>query len=255
MPRMRAIVGDATVDVLGNYEIFPMLAGIAWTPRHCFQSYAAYTDRTAAHNGKDLSGDRAPRFLLVDGGVVDGRYPGVEDCGSVLAALRGYRPVGGERGFLVLEKAPAEVPQPRTTVRVRLRPGESFRVPGEGAPVLARIHCRKTVAGALRAAVLRTSEVGIRVELRDGRTATHRLLPSLETSTFLLSPYLASIDDWIGVYARDGAPPSVAGFAIQEGIAGAFEAFEVELDVLPALTEVRIDAGEASALRARVRER
>ncbi len=255
MPRVREIVRDEPVDVLGNFEIFPMLAGIAWTPRYCFQSYAAYTDRAAARNARDLSGDRAPRFLLADGGVVDARYPGVEDCGSVLAAFRGYRPVGGERGFLVLERTKAEIPAPLKTVRVRLRPGEALDAPGEGAPLLARVRCRKTLVGSLRGAALRTSEVAIRVELRDGRIATHRLLPSLESSTFLLSPYLASIDDWIEVYARDGAPPAVARLAILEGIAGTFEAFDVELDVLPALTGVRIGAGEASDLRARVRER
>jgi len=241
--------------VLGNFEIFPMLAGVAWTPRYCFQGYAAYTDRTAARNAADLSGDGAPRFLLVDGGVVDRRYPGVEDCGSVLAALRGYRPIGGERGFLLLERSPAEVPPPRETVRVRLRPGEAFEVPGAGAPVLMRLRCRKTLAGALRGALLRTSEVELRAELQDGRPAIHRLLPSLAESTFLLSPYLASLDDWIGVYAQDGAPPALARFTILEGIAGSFEAFEVELDILPGLTHLRIGAGEASDLRARVRER
>ena len=261
LPRIRAVVRDEPVDVLGNFEIFPMLAGVAWTPRYCFQSYAAYTDRTAARNAADLSGARAPRFLLVDGGVVDRRYPGVEDCGSVLVALRRYRPVAAERGFLLLERTPAspasaaDVPPPRETVRVRLHPGETFEVPGAGAPVLARLRCRKTLAGRLSGALLRTAAVEIRVELKDGRTATHRLLPSLADSTFLLSPYLASIDDWIGAYAQDGAPPALARFAILEGIAGSFEAFEVELDVLPELAQSRIGAGEAADLRARVRER
>jgi hypothetical protein len=259
LPRIRELVRDEPVDVLGNFEIFPMLAGVVWTPRYCFQGYAAYTDHTVERNAADLSGDRAPRFLLLDGGVVDSRYPGVEDCGSVLAALRGYRPIGGERGFLLLERTRAEIPPPRETLRVRLLPGEGFEVPGNGAPVLARIRCRKTIAGSLKGALLRTSDVAIRAELRghpqEGRTATHRLLPSLSTSTFLLSPYLATVDDWIDAYAKDGAPASVSRFTILEGSAGSFEAFEVELDVLPELASVRIGAAEAADLHARVRER
>ena len=104
LTRVARALGDSPVDVLGNHQIVAQLSGMRWSPRYCFQSYAAYTDRTAARNAACLSGSDAPRFLLVDGRAIDGRYPTLEDCGSVLAALQRYRPVDGERGFLLLER-------------------------------------------------------------------------------------------------------------------------------------------------------
>ena len=85
---------------------------------------------------------------------------------------------------------------------------------------------------------------------------TNGALPSLASSRFLLSPLLGSVDDWIEAYTPAGPANAVARFEILErGDGGCFERFEVELDVLPALTGIRITDDAARELHARVRAR
>lgn len=255
-PLLAPRIGREPVAVLGNFQILALLSGLEWSPRYCFQSYAAFTDDTVARNADALSGDGAPRYLLVDGRVIDQRYPTVEDCGSVLRALQGYRPVGGERGFLLLERQARDAPPVLRTVRVRLRPGETCDLPGEGRAVLARIRCEKTLRGAATSALLRTPVLELRIELRDGTVLALRALPSLATSSFLLSPLLPSLDAWIDAYVPASPRADVVRFRLLEhGGGGCFEAFEVELDLLPDLTGIGIGEAEARELHARVRDR
>ena len=117
---------------------------------------------------------------------------------------------------------------------------------------------RASIAARQPAIVARNrarSALELRVELRDGSSRGFRLLPTLPTSTFLLSPLLDSVDDWIDAYAPGGAPSSVARMRIEEeGGGGCFEAFDLEVDVLPAATRVGIPAEAARELHARVRD-
>lgn len=115
LPRLRALIGDARVDLLGNDQAVLLLNGLHYAPRPLFQSYAAYAPALQRRNAAYFLGADAPPFVLFNPATLDRHAPASEDALALLAALQHYRPLAQERGYLLLQRAvpAAAVPQIR----------------------------------------------------------------------------------------------------------------------------------------------
>lgn len=106
LPKAKALIGNATVDVLGFEQAIALFNGFNYTPRPIFQSYSAYTPHLAAMNAEFIAGDQAPEFLLLKLQTIDER-PQLADDSHVMALfphLYEFRLL--EKDFYVFERRP-----------------------------------------------------------------------------------------------------------------------------------------------------
>src|SRR6185369_7697294 len=106
LPRLRALVGDEPVDLMGHQQGVLFWAGFAVRHRPVFQSYSAYTPHLQGRNAAFFAGASAPRFVLANVQSVDGHLPMSEDSGAWLQMLERYRPRMVERTLLLLQLQP-----------------------------------------------------------------------------------------------------------------------------------------------------
>lgn len=200
LPRTRALVGDAPVEMFGGEHALLQLNGLRWKPRLGSFAFSVLTERLAERNARDLAAADAARFVLFRGSVADGRLPASEDGLALRTVLRDYAPVATEHGFVVLERradaprAPAE----RELFRRRARYGERIELGATDARCLVlRLDVRPTALGSARTLFYQAAPVMIRVETSDGRTLDYRIVPELLRAGAIVAPLLEDHDAWM----------------------------------------------------------
>src|SRR5262245_13060999 len=191
LPRVRAVVGDATLDVFGHEQAVAILNRFNYRPRPVFQGYSAYTPELARLNQEFYASDRAPEFVLFKAQTIDGRVPAMDDSLALREVLGRYEPVLSEGGFTLLRRSPGS---PEV---LSLGDGEQRRVP-LGAPIdLVRLPVGSTwieleaplsLLGALRSALLRPPLAHLDVVFHHGRALTFRLPLAQARTGFLVNP-------------------------------------------------------------------
>lgn len=168
----------------------------AWNPRPVLQSYAAYTPELLRLNAQHLTGPDAPRRVLFRVEPIDRRLPALEDGLSWLPLMEHYRPVGYGDLTRVLAWQRRSRPVPlavgEKTASLRGTLGREIPVPATSSGWLATIRMRPTLSGRVRSLLWRSSGVLIDVTTANGVTATHRFVPEMGRSQFLLSPMVRS---------------------------------------------------------------
>lgn len=104
LPKVRARVGQATIDVFGKNQAFALYNDLNYHPRPVFQSYSAYTRRLMSLNQRFYEGPAAPDFVLFALSPEDSRLPALEDSGALRILLARYQPVEAEGPFLLFER-------------------------------------------------------------------------------------------------------------------------------------------------------
>src|SRR5205085_1685863 len=84
LPRTRAVVGDAPVDLFSYSQGVLLLNDLNYRPRPIFQSYSAYTSYLAAVNAHHYRGGAAPEFVLLNLQPIDHRPATAEDGPALL---------------------------------------------------------------------------------------------------------------------------------------------------------------------------
>jgi hypothetical protein len=209
LPRMKSIVGDATVDVIGALQAYAFLNRMRWHPRPVFQSYAATNAALIELNGRFYAGDDAPRFVIFQTATLMGRIPGSEDSEIWRTLLADYRLLCRERGLLLFERDPARAARPPAPAQVRAeleaRPMEWVSLAEFDDPhVVVRFDVRYSLYGTLRRHVYHAPITYIDVKTASGAISTWRLVPGQAQAGITLRPWLPFEDDWIAQYA--GAP-------------------------------------------------
>ena len=194
-----------TADVY-PWDLTPLIAaGSSWTPRPVIQSYAAITPALAQGNARHLQ-QSGPARVYFAVNPIDNRYPSMEDGVSWLPLLGMYSPVSLEGGYAVLERgSPAgQALRPGTPVTVQATLGRDVAVSGWERPVWASIDIRPTLAGKLATVLYKSPRLTLKVRYEDGGTAEYRLVASMAKSGFLLSPTVASADDYVALASSHG---------------------------------------------------
>jgi hypothetical protein len=218
LPRTRAVLGPAPVDVLGFEQAVGYFNGFALRLRPVFQSYLAYTPELARRNEQFYLSARAPDFVLAKVETIDGRPPMVDDSLAWRVMLDEYHWVHSERGFSLWRRAlarpapPRGVPLPIRTEAANF--GQRIEL-GELAErsVWATLRWRPSRLGTLRTLLYKPPAASLTLEDMDGVSVRYRL-PRLQAMTgFQLNPWIDD-DRALERYATGGPVRRVRAFAV-----------------------------------------
>ena len=191
--------------VEGSVDLYPsdlsvlFAAGDEWDPRPVFQSYSAYTTGLDSLNRAHLLTDLAPKHIFFSIAPIDDRLPALDDAGSWPILLSKYQIAGLKNGYLQLDRDPAAplAQKSKPLGEVTVQTGDWIDVPSTADGVWASVNLRPTLAGKIVLAAYRLHIVTIQMVLIDGQTVTHRFIPEMGESGFLLSPYVGSTDEFL----------------------------------------------------------
>lgn len=205
LPNVRAAVGDATIDVIGNSQGVAHTNGLRWTPRPVFQSYLAYTSALSRRNAEFLAGPDAPRFLLFGIEAIDGRLPGSEDALALQIMARDYRAVLEEGPYMLLERdtSPRPSAPPREVQIDRdIAFDEWIDIDGLlGDCHVLSLDVRPTWRSRWKQALFRVPPVWISIEDSQGRSGRFRVVIATASDGILVDPFVISSDDRIAWFS------------------------------------------------------
>jgi hypothetical protein len=161
LPRTKAAVGDATIDVFGAEQGFAFLNDLNWHPRPVFQAYSVFTDSLSRDNARFLESANA-RFAFRSG-AIDGRLRDVEAIRARCTHAARLQAVLGERGCVLFER---RADAPRRDERPIVLERELMA--GDARSVRARGACSSRARSA----------PGCRSRARPARRATSRSKPT-----------------------------------------------------------------------------
>jgi hypothetical protein len=151
LPRTRALVGQATVDVFGNAQANAILNGLNYHPRPVFQSMVAYNAALIEMNERFYFCKDAPEFVLLLLEPIYGNLPALADSMVLRDILINYNLVETEEPFLILKSRGRATPQLALVRDGRARPGEEISIPSEGdAALWMEIEMEPSLAGKIR---------------------------------------------------------------------------------------------------------
>ncbi|MCC6415533.1 MAG: hypothetical protein IT582_06465 [Opitutaceae bacterium] len=210
LPKIKAVVGDRPVDVLGFEQAVALFNGFNYTPRPVFQSYSAYTPYLARLNARFFAGDRAPDFVLLKLQTLDHRLPTMDDSLALRLLVERYRFILSERGFTLWQRRPepydaaAFAPTPVRTDTHRF--GETISLSDLAERDLwVQIDYRFSLLGKLRRFFLRPAEVYLHATDTRGVTTAYRLPAPIGRTGFMLNPL---VDNLLEFMRAHGGNPS-----------------------------------------------
>jgi hypothetical protein len=208
LPRTRATVGDAPIDLFCRSQGVLLLNDLNYHPRPVFQSYSVYTPYLADANARFYRGPAAPEFVLLRLEPVDRRLTPAEDGPALLEVLRRYHPVLTEKSFLLLRRAempPADRSRADEVVVERtVRIGEEVRLDDlPGTYQVVSLQFEHTAWGKAMLVLYKPPELYMEAR-QEGATggSLFRLIPGMVGQEFLLNPLLEDGNDLLGLYRR-----------------------------------------------------
>jgi hypothetical protein len=217
---------DAAMNILREQAAFPVLQGTTdiysfnqshliasgnvWSPRPVFQSYLAYTPALAEINKQHLLGSKAPDNIIFKVEPIDGRIPSIEDGPSWPVLILNYQLVGKTYDFVFLRKKHAGDPannfeMPMLLSRETHTFGEKVLLPRTNCPVFIQIDITPNILGRLASVLFKPGQLQITLELRSGVRKQYRIIASMATSGFLISPLVETTAEFETLYGEHGA--------------------------------------------------
>ena len=200
LPRVRAAVGRATVDVIGYEQAVALFNGLNYHPRPVFQSYSAYTPRLAQLNADFYASPQAPQFALLKVETIDERLAAMDDSRLLNLFLHDYEYQFSEKGWQLWRRvaAPpaASTLEPRRirTVTTRLNTPCGLEDLAD-QHVWATVEVRPSLLGRLRGLVYKQPLVRLVIAQPDGSRAEFRLPPGQGRAGFMLNPVVNDVTD------------------------------------------------------------
>lgn len=221
LPRLRALAGEAAVDLFGHRQAYLLFNGFSYQPRPVFQSYSAYTPKLARLNEDFFLSERAPGFVLFRLEPMQGRLPALEDSATLRHLLINYQPVEAEGPCLLLQKKPGR-PAPATLTLLRagtVGASEPIPIPApRHAPYWLEIEVNPSLMGRVRQWVYRPPDLWIKLWSENAQNNGKVFLapaPMLAAG-FLASPFLEGTSDVVDLYTgRDS--DAVTAYSIEAG--------------------------------------
>lgn len=193
LERTRALIGHASVDVLGHEQGVAIVNGFNYRPRPVLQGYSVYRPLLARLNFNHYASDRAPDYVLAKFQTIDNRLLTLDDSELLQLLAHRYEFVHIEKGFNVWRRKsgpfdPAALtPEPAKSGEVRL--GEMLSA-GDLAdePLWATVDLKLNLLGRLRSFFYKPPMVQLHIRDRKGNSTTYRMpLPQGRTG-FIINP-------------------------------------------------------------------
>lgn len=201
LPKVKATVGRATVDVFSKRLALAIINGLNYKPRLAFQSYNANTAALANHDGEYFAASDAPEYILMQLDTLDERYPTLDDAPALNWILNRYKIMFEEKGFLLMKRMPATaLAAPIDAGEVKTKIGEWTSLPVSEGYTYATISLHRRPLCGLRTLIFQAPIFYAEFKLDDGSVLSKRIVPPAIDNGFLLSPYVATNDDLVSLY-------------------------------------------------------
>ena len=203
LPRVRAIVGQSTVDVFGQEQFYAVFNDLNYHPRPVFQSYMAYNRTLMRLNEEFYLSPSAPEFVLFELHPIDRKFPPAEDALVLLHLLMNYQFDDSEGPFLLLRARSRNAPQLTFLREGETKLGERISLSDYGdADLWMELEPTPTWLGRVKQTLHKSSKLRLaiwtaRPEARLGRYGAPA--PMLRAG-FLASPLLLNNDQVRGFY-------------------------------------------------------
>lgn len=192
----------------GSTDVYPtdlsvlFANDIPWAGRPILQSYSVYRPQLDQVNADHLTGESAPQNVLFSVRAIDDRLSALEDALSWGVLLTNYSIVGRQQNFIQMKKTlPPRATSTTPLVDTDAKTDEPIVVPSHDGIVIARIHMRPTLLGQATLMAYKLPQVYIEVTLTTGKTHRYRYIPEMGETGFVLSPLVASNDDFVEMAA------------------------------------------------------
>jgi|GEM_PF-3146281 len=208
LPQIASVVRNAKVDIVNFQQNYALLNGLNYRPRPVFQSYSSYTPYLHQVNLDYYRSTSRPDYLLFQLESIDARHPWLDDAPLMLDLLTKWTPRLREKGFLLLEPPPLDIPQGtwREIHSGKARWGRNIELPSQPPHTLIalRVDAPRSSLGKLKGFLYQPSLTQLTLQMQDGRKVTRRFIPTMATTGVQLSPYLETIDDLLSWQANLG---------------------------------------------------
>lgn len=201
LPKIRAVVGQSTVDIFSWEQSLVFLNGFNWHPRPVFQSYTVYTKKLIEIN-KEFFITRPPEFVILKLQAIDFQFPLANDAESYKILLQNYEPVLQEKGYLLLKHRPNSLPADNTKVlfQQQVHEGEWLDISQfSQQPFSLALDMPKSPLGKLYIFLYRLPEIFLETRTADNTVLRHRLIPRMAETGFLYNPLILTqkdFEDW-----------------------------------------------------------
>jgi hypothetical protein len=209
LPRIKAALHGAPVDMI-SYELGTVfLNELTWHPRPVFQSYSAFTPALLAANARFIEQAQAPEYVIFKLQTLDDRPPTLDDGALLLKLFRTYRPILAEKTYLLFQRRPDRAGPVSCAPAVRrtrvIRFNEEVPLDDRGStPEKITLQVRYSAWGKLLNGLYKPSPLFLQVRTATGQDVTYRLIPGMARTGFLINPLLRDTADVILLY---GAAP------------------------------------------------
>ncbi len=202
MPKARALVGRARIDVFGNAQ-WPVLANdFNYYPRPAFQSYVAATTPLMRLNEASYRSPAAPEYVFFRLDPIDHRFPPLEDALVLRNLLAKYAYVATEGPYLLLRSNTSGSPRLALLRQGAIRPREPILLGSDADTDLwLEIDAEPSWRGRARGILYQAPLVRLGVEREPGaRPLKFRAPPPMLAAGFLASPLLLDNEDVLRFY-------------------------------------------------------
>lgn len=216
LPELRRIIGNASVDVFGQMQVYALLNGLNLRPRPVFQSYVACNARLMRLNEEFYLSTNAPDYLMFRLAPIDRRFPALEDAILLRDLLFNFELVTGEEPFVLLKPKSFSAPRLVPLREGEVRPGEILSLTDYSSTNLwLELDVKPTVAGRLRELLFHAPTVRL-AAWRDGKSLLlkRRAPPVMLAAGFLASPFITTGQDLVNFY-KGGPIVRPAGYSIE----------------------------------------
>ena len=133
LPKLRDLVGTATVDVFGFRQSYALYNGMNFRPRPVSQSYAACNADLMRINQHFLQSRKGADFFLFEMNPLDSKFPALEDAMVLRDLILNFEPVAQEDRFVLLRRISQGEPRLRLLREATVKPGESIDLRAYGS--------------------------------------------------------------------------------------------------------------------------
>jgi hypothetical protein len=195
LPKTRAIVGRASIDLLGYNVALILNNRFNYQPRPGLQSYLAYTPGLIAANADFYASDRAPDFVLFKFETIDGRFPPLDDSRTLYLFMHRYEYVHAEKNYQLWRRKPgpfdaaALAPRPLRTAELTFNQPHLLGADSDKL-LWAQLDIRRSLLGRLREFFYKPPFVQLRLMDAKGRESFFRLPLPQARAGFMLSPVI-----------------------------------------------------------------
>ncbi len=212
LARIKAVVGDATVDVIGEQPSAVTLGNMHLRLRPAPLVPLVRSSAIAELNAEAMSGPEAPEFVLFRLQAIGELVPTLADATAQLALYHDYEFVLEEEGLMLWKRKPGphEKITPTLVKQGELAVGEALPLPPitAGTGYWLELDLKRSFLGHLWSIIGETGEPGLLFRDSAGHELYYSVLPSVASRGFLVSPFLRGEPDFLKL-ENGTAPPEI----------------------------------------------